>query len=158
MKRRVAWRACAAAAALAAPVSALSGCGKTSSAGSAGQPLARAVAPQGALSIVTRNTSRIGGASTADDAAAVARTVYPGLTSASRPAAVVVANGEDWDATLAASVLASAPLGAPILLAEGDALAEVTRSALAEMRPSGISLLGGVQVIRVGTRAPIPAG
>ena len=67
------------------------------------------MAAQGAVSVATRNTTRLGGADAVDDAAAVARAVYPGLTAATRPLVVVLVNEHDWSAALAASVLASAP-------------------------------------------------
>src|SRR4051794_10482949 len=68
-----------------AVVVALAGCGKGgagAAATSAGGPVGRVapVAPEGALSVSTGNTTRIGGADATADAAAVARLVYPGLT------------------------------------------------------------------------------
>ena len=41
----------------------------------------------------------------------MALAVYPGLTPATRPQAVVLVNEHDWPASLVASALASAPLG-----------------------------------------------
>ncbi len=139
----------------------LAGCGKT-----AGQPTetggpVRSVAPvatEGAVSVTTRNTSRIGGAGPTDDAAAVARVVYPGQTSATRPQAVVVVDEGNWPAALAASGLAAAPLNAPILFAEGGSLPQVSSQALEAMRPTGAAAIGGAQVIEVGTHASVPGG
>ena len=83
----------------------LSACGKGGApeALSGGGPIKKLapVAAQGALSVATRNTTRVGGADAAADAAGVARTAYPGLTPATRPQAVVVVNAEDWPAALA---------------------------------------------------------
>jgi hypothetical protein len=107
---------------------------------------------------VTRNTTRLGGVDPASDAAAVARLVYPGLTPATRPRAVVLVDQRDWSAALAASALASAPLGAPVLFSEGNSLPGVSREALEAMRPSGAPALGGTQVIRIGSTAPVPNG
>ncbi|HLH15166.1 MAG TPA: hypothetical protein VKV16_10290 [Solirubrobacteraceae bacterium] len=140
---------------------ALAGCGKTSPQPLAGEGPARKLAPvaaQGAVSLATRNTTRLGGADVASDAAAVARAVYPGLTAGSRPAAAVLVDEHDWTAALAASVLAAAPTGAPILFSQGDALPAVSRLTLEAMRPLGEPLLGGAQVIRIATSAPLPAG
>ncbi len=93
------------------------------------------------------------------DAAAVARAVYPGLTASTRPQAVVLVDDHDWPAALAASVLASAPLGAPILYSEGSTLPAVSSQALAAMHPTGAAPAGGAQVIRIGTAtAAAPAG
>jgi hypothetical protein len=140
---------------------ALAGCGKGGSEqlGSAGPGRQLApVAPQGAISVATRNTTRLGGPAVATDAAAVARAVYPGLTVATRPLVAVLVNESAWLPALAASVLASAPVGAPILFSEGDTLPTVTRQTLEAMRPLGAPALGGAQVIRVGTTAAVPDG
>jgi hypothetical protein len=115
------------------------------------------VAAQGAVSVATRNTTRLGGADVAADAAAVARAVYPGLTPATRPQAVVLVDAHDWPAALTASVLSSAPTGAPILFSEGETLPEVSRQTLEAMRPLGAPALGGAQVIRIGSSAAVPA-
>src|ERR1700677_3573105 len=146
---------------LALAVVGLSGCGKGSpqalSSGGPTQKLAP-VAAQGAVSVVTRNTTRLGGADVATDAAAVARAAYPGLTAATRPEVVVLVNERDWLPALAAAVLSSAPTGAPILFSEGDALPAVTRQTLEALHPLGAPTLGGAQVIRIGTSAAVPDG
>ena len=67
-------------------------------------------------------------------------------------------NQRDWPAALAASSLAGAPLGAPLLFADGDSLPDATAQALHAMRPIGASALGGAQVIRIGTGAALPDG
>ena len=142
-------------------VTVVGGCGKTGpqQTVSGGGPLQRLapVEAEGAVSVTTRNTTRVGGADSTVDAAAVARVVYQGITASSRPQAVVLVNQRDWPAALSASVLAGAPLGAPILLATGTTLPDVSLKALEAMHPSGASALGGAQVIRIGTTAPVPA-
>ena len=50
---------------------------------------------------------------------------------------------------------ASAPLGAPLLYADGDTLPDVSAQALRAMRPIGAAALGGAQVIRIGTSAAL---
>jgi ell wall binding domain 2 (CWB2) len=141
----------------------LAGCGKGSSVTSGESRTASSgfgAAPQarGVLGIATKNTTRLGGADAASDAAAVAEAVYPGFTPTTRPQAVVLVNERDFSAALVASALASAPLGAPLLYADGDSLPEVTEQALRAMRPVGASALGGAQVIRVDTDAALPDG
>jgi hypothetical protein len=136
---------------------AIAGCGK-SGAPSAGEGPAHKLAPvlaPGAVSVATRNTTRLGGATVAADAAAVARTVYPGLTSQSRPLAVVLVDQRNWPAALAASSLASAPLGAPLLYANGPSLPQVTVESLAALHPAGAEALGGAQAIELGTNAAL---
>ena len=84
--------------------------------------------------------------------------MYPGLTPATRPQAVVLVNERSWAASLAASALAGAPLGAPILYADGDSLPAPSAQALAALHPTGSAALEGAQVIEIGTSAPVPGG
>jgi hypothetical protein len=137
----------------------LAGCGKSGSAqlpGSAGA--IPPVSTEGAVAVATKNTTRLGGVDPAGDAAAVARAVYPGLTSTTRPQAVVLVDSHDWAASLAASVLASAPLRAPLLYSDGTALPDTSLQALRAMHPLGAAGLGGAQVIRFGTAISVPGG
>jgi ell wall binding domain 2 (CWB2) len=130
------------------------GCGKTAAPPPA--PFASAGSPgRGTIALATKNTTRLGGADPATDAAAVARAVYPGLTAATRPQVVVVVDDRRWGTALAASALAGVPLGAPLLYADGDRLPQATLQALRSMRPLGSAALGGAQVLRVGTVAPL---
>src|SRR5665213_108960 len=140
----------------------LAGCGKASTPehASGGGPSSK-LAPftaQGAVSVATRNTTRLGGADAATDAAGVARAVYPGLTATTRPQAVILVDERHWPASLAASSLASAPLGAPILYADGDQLPEATLQTLQALKPLGATAFGGAQVISIGTKATLPSG
>jgi hypothetical protein len=105
----------------------------------------------------TKNTTRVGGADAIANAAAVARAVYPGGAPGTRPPAVALADAHDWQAALAASVLMSPPLRAPLLLSDGDTLPKASADALAALAPTGAATLGGAQVVRVGG-APAPEG
>jgi hypothetical protein len=139
---------------------ALCACGKASprpppAAGLVAAPGARAAA---AVARATKNTTRLGGEDAAVDAASVAVAVYPGLTAATRPLAVVLVDESDWPAAIAASELAAAPLGAPILYTRGGQLPDATASALRTMRPIGAPALAGTQVIRVATSVSVPRG
>lgn len=98
----------------------------------------------------TKNTTRVGGADSDANAAAVARAVYPARTTATRPAAVTLADGSDWRVALAASALMAPPVRAPLLLSDGDDAPAVTVEALQELAPRGSKAAGGAQVIRVG--------
>jgi hypothetical protein len=141
---------------------AFAGCGKGSQtvgqAGGGPLPSVAPIAQEGAVTVTTRNTTRVGGNDAVVDAAAVARVVYPGLTPGTRPDAVVLVDRNNWTAALAASALAAAPLSAPLLYAEGNSLPQVSREAIEAMHPRGSAALGGAQVIRVGTEAALPAG
>jgi hypothetical protein len=119
-------------------------------------------APQqlGFPTFATKNTTRVGGADPIADAAAVARAVYPGGGAggtASRPRAVVLADQRVWQAGLAAAVLMSDPLRAPLLLSAGSDLPAASKDALDALAPTGASELGGAQVVRIGD-APAPGG
>jgi ell wall binding domain 2 (CWB2) len=106
----------------------------------------------------TRNTTRVGGADAAADAAGVANALYPATGDADRPTAVVLVDQEDWVTGVAASVLASPPLGAPILLSDGDDLPSVTEETLDRLDPKGSDLSEDAQVIRLGPDVPRPEG
>jgi hypothetical protein len=139
----------------------IAGCGKSAPPAPSAGGVEATISPlsaAGAVGVATRNTTRLGGADEVSDAAAVARAVYPGLTSATRPQAVVLVNMDDWAASLTASVLASAPLGAPLLYSEGDAIPQASAQALQALRPLGAPALGGAQVIEIGTSASVPEG
>jgi hypothetical protein len=105
----------------------------------------------------TKNTTRVGGADATADAAAVARAVYPGMTPGTRPSAVVLVDAREWRVPLAASVLASRPIRAPLLFSDGTSLPAASEDTLKALAPSGSEPAGGAQVIRVGDVAK-PAG
>jgi len=165
-RRRVAWAGVSAvksfqsAVALALCVGAACGCGKDLSTGipaGGSSPRVPAVGEHGAGGLSTKNTTRLGGEDAATDAAAVAVAVYPGLTPATRPRAVVLVDEGNWPAALAASTLAGWPLHAPLLYSAGGRLPEASERALGAMRPTGAPELGGTSAIAIGD-APAPAG
>lgn len=137
----------------------LGGCGKTLSnqALEHGSEPVAAVGAHGAGGLSTKNTTRLGGADTTVDAAAVAVAVYPGLSPASRPQTVLLVAESDWPAALAASVLAGAPLHAPLLYGGGSTLPPASTRALSTLKPSGASALSGTQLLRIG-EGGAPAG
>ena len=109
-------------------------------------------------SSATRNTTRVGGADAAADAAGVAGALYPATSDSNRPTAVALVESEDWVTGISASVLAGAPIGAPILLADGDELPAVTEDMLERLDPKGSDLSEDAQVIRVGPDVARPEG
>jgi hypothetical protein len=135
---------------------ALAGCGRSGAPGIRG-PAMGAKGDDGAAAtslgfpvFATKNTTRIGGADPVANAAAVARAVYPAGTIGARPRAVTLVDGRDWRAALAASVLMSSPVRAPVLLGEGRDLPAATAAALSALRPRGARQAGGAQAVRVG--------
>jgi hypothetical protein len=106
----------------------------------------------------TKNTTRVGGSDAIANAAAAARAVYPGSAPNTQPPAVAVADVGDWQSGLAAAVLMSSPLRAPLLLSDGRSLPQASDEALRALAPTGVESLGGMQVVRVGSNTPAPAG
>ena len=109
-------------------------------------------------SSATRNTIRVGGSDAAADAAGVAGALYPATGDSDRPTAVALVDSEDWVTAVAASVLAGAPIGAPILLSDGDELPAVSEDVLERLDPKGSDLSEDAQVIRVGQGVARPEG
>jgi hypothetical protein len=105
----------------------------------------------------TKNTTRVGGADSIANAAAVARAVYPGVEPGLRPKAVALVDGGDWRAGVAAAALAAPPIGAPILLAEKGEIPPATKDALDALAPTGSKEVADAQVVRVGD-VPEPEG
>jgi ell wall binding domain 2 (CWB2) len=107
--------------------------------------------PLGYPVVASRNTTRVAGGDAIADAAGVALAAFPEV----KPQAVVLADVTDWRTGLAASVLFSAPIKAPILFVSGDKVPDATAAALDRLAPTGAKAAGGAQVIRVGTKAPV---
>lgn len=147
------------AAAIAIACTTMYGCGKglPAHAPESGKEPVAAVGEHGAGGLSTKNTTRLGGATSVVDAAAVAVAVYPGLTPATRPRTVVLVDEGDWQAALVASTLAGRPLHAPLLFSRGGALPEASVKALRAMKPIGAGALEGTQALGVG-QATAPAG
>jgi hypothetical protein len=100
--------------------------------------------------LVTKNTTRVAGADPIADAAAVALAVYPSAGSGTHPHTVAIAPTDNWQASIAASVLMSGPIRAPILLSSGSSLPSATSGALNLLAPTGSGAVGGAQVILIG--------
>jgi hypothetical protein len=119
--------------------------------GQTGDEVPQAGPPLGFPVFATKNTTRVAGGDAIADAAAIAVAVFP----EKHPAAVILAEARDWHTGLVASVLASAPILAPVLFADGDKLPDASKAALDALQPTGSKQAGGAQVIRVGTTAPV---
>jgi len=116
-----------------------------------------AAASLGFPGFATKNTTRVGGADPVANAAAAALAVFSAQSPITRPTAVTLVDRADYRGGLAAAVLMSAPLRAPILLSDGDDIPDATQEALDQLRPKGAREAGGAQVIRVGD-VPRPEG
>ncbi len=98
----------------------------------------------------TNNTTRVGGSDPAANAAAVALAVFPSLSPAQRPAAVTVVDEDDWAGAIAASVLMSAPVRAPILISSEAGLPEVSAEAFGALDPQGSAATRGATTFALG--------
>jgi ell wall binding domain 2 (CWB2) len=122
-------------------------------------PASSAEAPEelGYPAFATANTTRVGGADPASNAAAVALAAFPSAKPSQRPAAVALVDDVEWGGAIAAAALIAPPVGAPVLIAEDGELPEPTEEALAALNPQGNKDTKGVQAFLVGA-APAPAG
>jgi hypothetical protein len=143
---------------------ALSACGQSSSSDLGQSPAIgrkgdqpKAAQELGFPQFATKNTTRVGGADPTADAAAVAQAVFTPELPSARPRAVALVDSGDWQAGVAASVLMSRPLRAPILLSGSNSLPDATKNALSALDPTGARQLGGAKVVRVGS-VPAPGG
>ena len=109
-------------------------------------------------SSATRNTIRVGGSDEAADVAGVAGALFPATGDTDRPTAVVLVDQDDWQSAIAASVLAGTPIGAPLLLSDGDELPAVSQDTLERLAPKGSDLSEDAQVIRIGPDVARPDG
>jgi hypothetical protein len=120
-------------------------------------PTAEAAEELGYPSFATNNTTRVGGSDAATTAAGVALAVFPSAKVAQRPAAVTLVDEGDWQGAVAASVLMSAPVRAPLLVSAGGDLPDPTSQALDTLDPQGSSATDKAQAFVIGSAA-VPDG
>jgi hypothetical protein len=111
----------------------------------------------GLPALATKNTSRVPGADPVADAAGVALAVYPSQGQGTHPSVVAIAPTDDWQASLAASVLMAPPIKAPLLFSDKGSLPPVSADTLKMLAPSGSGVVSGAQVILIGDVAK-PSG
>jgi len=112
-------------------------------------------APVGVLGfplVATRNTTRISGPDPTTDAAAAALATHPPVPQSAPEAALLVPD-DDWQAGIAASVLAGPPLRMPVMVSGGGGVPDATAQALGQLRPRGGRRTGGVAVYSAGGAA-----
>lgn len=102
----------------------------------------------------TSNTTRVGGPDSIAAAAGVALAAYPSTGGVDGPAAVSLVDAADWPAGIAAASLTAEPIGAPVLLTEGDELPQLTAEALGALAPTGSSDTENRSVFAIGVREP----
>jgi len=116
-------------------------------------PTAEAAEELGYPSFATNNTTRVGGSDAATTAAGVALAVFPSVKVAQRPAAITLVDEGDWQGAVAAAVLMSAPVRAPLLVSSGSDLPDPTSQALDALDPQGSSATDKAQAFLIGDAA-----
>ncbi|HVY78642.1 MAG TPA: hypothetical protein VG898_09075 [Solirubrobacterales bacterium] len=116
-------------------------------------PTAEAAEELGYPAFATNNTTRVGGEDPATTAAGVALAVFPSAKVAQRPAAVTLVDEGDWQGAVAATVLMSAPVRAPLLVTAGGDVPDPTSQALATLDPQGSSATDRAQAFVIGSAA-----
>ncbi len=125
--------------------------------GAAEPPPTQTAEQLGYPSFATNNTTRVGGSEPAANAAAVALAVFPSLSPAQQPAAVTLVDEDDWAGAIAAAVLMSDPVRAPVLVSSDAGLPDVTAEALEALNPRGGGATGGATAFAIGGVA-VPEG
>jgi ell wall binding domain 2 (CWB2) len=102
----------------------------------------------------TKNTTRVGGDDPTADAAGVALATFPSAGGIEGPAAVTFVPSSDWAAGIAASVLVSDPIRAPVLLGDRDGVPDQTETAIKALDPPGSPETSDAQAFRIGEVRP----
>jgi hypothetical protein len=106
--------------------------------------------------VATRNTTRVSGPDPTADAAATALATHPPSPSGAPVEAAILVPEGNWQAGIAASVLAGPPLSAPILVSGAGDVPEPTALALAQLNPRGGTGRADVAAYRVGDASAPP--
>ncbi|HEX7058865.1 MAG TPA: cell wall-binding repeat-containing protein [Solirubrobacterales bacterium] len=114
------------------------------------EPAAQTSTELGYPAFATANTTRVGGADPASNAAGAALAAFPSTQPGLRPAAITLVDEEDWQAAIAAAVLIAEPVGAPVLISSADGLPEPTADALSALDPQGSDATGGAAAFAIG--------
>jgi hypothetical protein len=117
-------------------------------------------APVGTLGfplVATRNTTRISGPDATADAAAAALASHPPAPGAKPLQAALLVPDDDWQAGIAASVLAGPPTRIPVLISGRGSVPDPTAQALAQLNPQGGGPSGDVTVYSTDGAA-VPSG
>jgi hypothetical protein len=114
------------------------------------EPAAQAADELGYPAFATANTTRVGGAGPASNAAGVALATFPSTKPSQRPQAVSLVDAADWRSAIAAAVLMAAPIEAPALISEADGIPEPTEQALDSLDPEGGKATKGTRAFAIG--------
>ena len=121
------------------------------------KPEPQAAQDLGFPGFATKDTTRVGGADAAADAAGAALAVYPSSGGVRGPDAVSLVPSSKWQVGIAAASLVAPPVGAPILISDTSAVPQATTDALRTLVPSGSKVTEGRQLFTFGA-ASAPSG
>jgi hypothetical protein len=121
------------------------------------RPQPKAAHDLGFPEFATKNTTRVSGADSVANAAAVALAVFPSTGGVPGPDAVSLVDSSDWQSGIAAASLTAPPVSAPILVSSSDEVPSLTTDALKALGPGGSAATQGTQLFRIGT-AESPSG
>jgi putative cell wall binding repeat protein len=113
-------------------------------------------APVGSLGfplVATRNTTRISGSDPTADAAAAALATHPPAPGAAPLEAAFLVPDDNWQAGIAASVLAGPPTRIPVLVSGHGAVPDATAQAISQLKPRGAKAAGDTAVFTAGGAA-----
>jgi hypothetical protein len=112
----------------------------------------RAVAAEqlGFPGFATKNTTRIAGGDSAAVAAGAALATFPSQGGVKGPGAISMVAAEDWPSGVAASVLMSDPIRAPVLVSDTEEVPDITSTAVVALGPEGTPETDDAQVFAVG--------
>jgi putative cell wall binding repeat protein len=114
------------------------------------RPQPQAAQELGFPEFATKNTTRVSGADSVANAAAVALAVFPSTGGVPGPNAVSLVDAKDWESGIAAAGLAGPPISAPILISSHDGVPSLTTDALKALGPSGAAATQGAQLFEIG--------
>lgn len=109
-----------------------------------------AAARLGFPTFATKNTTRIGGASPVENAAAAALATFPSSGESEGPNAVALVPSESWPVALAAAVLTAPPISAPLLITDANGIGEFSEVALRALSPTGRGAANGNRIFAIG--------
>ncbi|MFD0682055.1 MULTISPECIES: cell wall-binding repeat-containing protein [unclassified Paenibacillus] len=125
--------------------------------GNMGQPIT-AQSQQAAASnmpwIASKNTTRINTNDAAEAAALISKTLWMATADDNRPGGIVLANPKDWQTTLVSADLIHNPNNGPVLFVNKDGIPEATLNEIKRLKPKGVEMNKGIQVILVGDLDP----
>ncbi|GGG24350.1 cell wall-binding repeat-containing protein [Paenibacillus abyssi] len=100
--------------------------------------------------IASKNTTRVNSSDPAQAAVLVSQMLWMATSDMNRPGGVILANAEDWQTVVVSANLIHHPNDGPILFVDKDGIPDVTRNELTRLRPKGVEMNDGIQVMLVG--------